>query len=156
MPLPSDKVQIERTFRRCAADPVGTSYHQQYFALPEGVAIFGIERAVESLRGTLILPTKPVVGRVLKLGPVLHGDFTLLPTGFSWDYSHFGDCVFSSLKSGSYRDTLAKEWGTRDVFEDSIDEVRRVLGMQVVVEKSAVVIEKEASTFGVSRRRILR
>jgi hypothetical protein len=155
VPQPADKVRIPKPFRRCAADPAGTLYHYQTFAIPEGVATFGIERGNESLRGYLTTPSKAATKRILALGPVLHGDLTLLPDGFSWSYDQFGDCVFSSLKSGAYRDAQATEWGTQDVMNDCIDEVRRVLGHAVVPERPTLV-QAALNTFGVSKRRILK
>jgi hypothetical protein len=157
MPLLTDRVQIERTFRRCAADPLGTEYHVNNFALPDGLAGFIIERGPESLACTLAMPSKAAAKRALALGPVLHGDLTLHPFGFRWSYDHFGDCVFSSLKSGAYRDAQATEWGTKEVFLDSIDEVRRVLGLTVVPERATpAAVQSNVNTFGATKRRILR
>jgi hypothetical protein len=157
MPFPRDYAYAGKTFRKCAADQLGTIYHNGLFAIPEGVAAFVIDRGPESLRGSLALPSKAVTKRVLALGPVLHGDLVMQPDGFGWSYDHFGDCVFSSLKSGAYRDAQATEWGTKEVLLDSIDEVRRVLGLAVVPERATpAAVQANVNTFGATKRRILR
>jgi hypothetical protein len=143
MPLPTDKVQAKRTFRQCAKDSVGTVYHQQPYALAEGTAVFTIKRGHEALEGELLFPDRAALNAAAKRGPVLHGPFK---TGFfndtkrfsiTWSYDQFGDCPFSALKSGNYRDLDATEWGTQEVLDDCIDEVRRVLGIDISVVASA-------------------
>lgn len=154
MPLPTDKVRTARTFRKCAADPIGTDYHVQAFAFGSGVAYFSIARGHESLLCRLIFACNNDLNAALAKGPIFHGGIaSMAGTTFIWSYDGFGDMPFSALKSGAYRDNGAKEWGTEDVFLDSIDEVRRVLGMRIAVEEAP----KPAGQiqFGGVRRRLM-
>jgi hypothetical protein len=154
MPLPTDKVRTARTFRKCAADPVGTDYHTQAFAFGSGVAYFSISRGRESLTGQLAFACAADLNAAVAKGPIFHsGISSMAGTTLTWSYDGFGDMPFSALKSGSYRNDSGTEWGTEEVFLDCIDEVRRVLGMQVKVEaapKPAGQIQ-----FGGVRRRLM-
>lgn len=138
MPLPTDKVQHVRTFRQCAKEMVGICYHAQSWALGDGAAVFQIYRGHESLVCALSFPTRASRAEAVLRGPVFHGGISKRadhPFAFMWEYDCFGDFPFSGLKSGGYRPNEAKEWGTVEVFEDSIDEVRRVLGIVVPIER---------------------
>jgi hypothetical protein len=157
MPLPTDKVKSERTFRKCAGDPVGTHYHQSAFLMHGfGVVFLSIRRGVESLEVQLSFPSAESRKAAQKNGPVFHGaDLTVSLQGLGWTYDKFGDCVFSSLRSGAYRDAGAKEWSVQDVLTDCVDEVRRILGLVPEVERPAPP-PAMATTFGKAKRRILR
>jgi hypothetical protein len=139
MPLPTDKIQAKRTFRQCAKDSVGTVYHQQPYALAEGTAVFTIKRAAEALEGEIMFPSRAALNAATKRGPVFHGTFQATVAeadrrySIHWFYDQFGDCPFSALKSGNYRDANATEWGTQEVLDDCIDEVRRVLSIDTPV-----------------------
>jgi hypothetical protein len=143
MPLPTDIVQAKRTFRQCAKDSVGTVFHQQPYALAEGTAVFTIKRAAEALEGEIMFPSRAALNAATKRGPVFHGTFQSSVAeadrrySIHWFYDQFGDCPFSALKTGNYRDLDATEWGTQEVLDDCIDEVRRVLGIDIPVVVSA-------------------
>ncbi|EIQ01094.1 hypothetical protein OpiT1DRAFT_05662 [Opitutaceae bacterium TAV1] len=154
MPLPTDKVLVSRTFRQCATDPSGVVYHTNMFAQGSGLWVFEIVRGSESLECILAAPSVPEAQEALKRGPVFHGMPSLAVGSkkFRWSYDQFGDCVFSMLKSGAYRDAGAKEWGTDDVFLDCIDEIRRIIGIPITVEKARIV---PSNTFGKSVRKLI-
>lgn len=159
MPLPTDKVSTIRTFRQCAGDPVGTEYHVHTFVSGSGRWTFRIYRGHEALLCSLVAPSLAEGKDADNRSPVLHGlpGFHVPSVSFTWSYDLFGDCVFSSLLTGAYRDSGAKEWGTKEVFEDCIDEIRRVIGIGVPVESSqnSVVGIRGKNTFGKAKRRLL-
>jgi hypothetical protein len=136
MPLPIDKARTDRSFRKCAGDVTGTSYHLQRFATEGGVAEFEIVRGAEGLCGILRFPSKALLSAALNTQkPVFHGMLGLAPpSGVTWSYDKFGDAIFSGLKAGAYRDASAKEWSVQEVLLDSIDEVRRAVGHDLGVE----------------------
>lgn len=174
MPLPTDLVQNARTFRQCAKDPLGTIYHEQTWMTDSGAVTFSIARDRESLVGYLHAAAA-AINALRERGPVFHNGLVfgavaagrLVPhqllampaRGFGWSYDGFGDMPFSALKSGGYRPNEAKEWGTQDVLLDSIDEVRRVLGLEAVKKPDAPVKSAASKTAGkftqVVRRLIL-
>lgn len=157
MPLPTDRVQNARTFRQCAKDPLGTGYHEQAFALSSGsLASFKIERGAEGLIGILGFSVRKDFDAAVKKLGVFHGStvstYDKKFFQLSWTYDVFGDTPFSALLSGNHRDLESNQWGTSEVFFDSIDEVRRVLDLEVKVEKQSV---RKKFTFGGVARKLM-
>ena len=139
MPKPTDRVRVDRTFRKCASDALGTCYHSMAFAVDDGTVFLQLVRGKESVACELSFPSEKSLRQAMATGPILHGGIDRsTPRSLHWAYDKFGDCVFSSLKSGSYRDMQAKEWSTQEVLLDCVDEVRRMLWLESIVETRPV------------------
>jgi len=137
MPTPTDKVRVNRTFRKCASDQLGVCYHSQAFAIECGTVYLQLLRGKEAIECELSFPSSKSLKHAMSTGPLLHGGINRSSSmSLHWSYDKFGDCVFSSLKSGSYRDAQAKEWSTQEVLDDCVDEVRRMVWPDSIVEAS--------------------
>lgn len=157
MPTSTDKVRVNRTFRKCASDEIGVCYHSQSFAIEDGTVYLQLQRGKEAIECELSFPSERSLKHAMSTGPLLHGGINRSTLrSLHWSYDKFGDCVFSSLKSGSYRDTQAKEWNTQEVLLDCVDEVRRMVWPDSIVEAAPVRPLPVAAATVNAVRRILR